>query len=163
MPDQDHSKQKKLTPKEAKLKASHFCAYQERSQQEVRDKLYEFGLYQSEVEEVLTELIVEGFINEERFAKAYIGGKFRMKKWGRVKILQSLKPHNISQYCINKGLQEIDEEEYIDTLKEIISKKSVAIKAVNNYEHNHKLARYAISRGFEPDLVWEILKSREAN
>lgn len=90
--DEQSSRSKKhLSPPEAKLKAARFCAYQERSQQEVRDKLYEYGLHYNDVEELLSELIVEGFINEERFARAYVRGKFKMKKWGRHKILQGFK------------------------------------------------------------------------
>ena len=105
--DSDRQKPKKTYDrKTAKLKAADFCAYQERSQQQVRDKLYDYGLHFDEVEEILTELIMEGFINEERFARAFIGGKFRMKKWGKQKILQSLRPHKISEYCIRKGMEE---------------------------------------------------------
>ncbi len=84
----DKQPRKRLDPKTAKLKAADFCAYQERSQQEVRDKLYTYGLHEEEVEEVITELIIDGFISEERFAKAYAGGKFRIKGWGRRKIIQ---------------------------------------------------------------------------
>ncbi|MEQ8925876.1 MAG: RecX family transcriptional regulator, partial [Fulvivirga sp.] len=89
---------KKLSPKEAKLKAADYCAYQERSQQQVRDKLYTYGLYSEDVERILSELITENFINEERFAIAYAGGKFRVKKWGRNKILQGLNQHRVSNY-----------------------------------------------------------------
>ena len=107
----------------AKLKAANFCAYQERSQKEVRNKLYSYGLYTDQVDELLSDLIVDGYVNEERFAKAFIGGKFRIKKWGRVKILQAIALHKISDYCIREGLKEIDEDEYEATLIEIIEKK----------------------------------------
>lgn len=157
--EEEHPKKKKkqLSAKEANLRAADFCAYQERSQQEVRDKLYEYGLHQEEVEEVLSQLIVEGFINEERFAKAYVGGKFRMKKWGRIKILQGLKQHRISEYCLKQGLKEIDEEVYRSVLLESLEKKSASVKAQNDYERKNKLARFAIGRGFEPALVWEVI------
>jgi regulatory protein len=81
---------KKITPTEAKGKIQRYCAYQERSHQEVRNKLYSFGLYSDEVDNLLTDLITDGFLNEERFAKAFAGGKFRMKKWGRIKIVNAL-------------------------------------------------------------------------
>jgi regulatory protein len=159
--DPEYSKKKKqpLTPKEAKLKAADYCAYQERSQQQVRDKLYDYGLHREEVDEVLSELIVDGFVNEERFAKAYVGGKFRMNKWGKVKITQGLKQHKISEYCIKQGLNEIDDEDYENTLIELLNKKAPSIKFSNDYERNTKLARFAISRGFEQTLVWEVIKS----
>ncbi len=152
-------KKKILTPKEAKLKAADFCAYQERSQQQARDKLYDYGLHQDEVEEVLADLIVEGFLNEERFAKAYVGGKFRIKKWGRHKILKGLKQHRISEYCIKKGLEEIAEENYRETLKGLIIKKVQIIKASNDYDRKSKIARYAVGRGYETEIVWEIIQS----
>ena len=143
---------------EAKLKAARYCAYQERSQKEVRNKLYDLGLYREEVEEVISELISENFINEERFAKAYAGGKFRIKKWGRTKITQGLKQHDISEYCIKKGLGEITEEDYHTTLSEVINRKSNQVLESNAFVKNNKIAKHVISRGFEPDLVWKILK-----
>src|SRR5210317_1954505 len=98
--------------KKAKMKTGTFCAYQERTQQEVRDRLYALGLHRDEVENVLTELITEDFVNEERYAKAFAGGRFRMKQWGRRKIEYALKQKNISSYCIEKGLEEIPDHDY---------------------------------------------------
>ena len=103
-------KPKVYTQKQALIKAESYCAYQERCQQEVRDKLYSWGLHEVQVENVIADLIASNFINEERFAKAYAGGKFRIKKWGRVKISIELKRRKISTYCIKKGLAEIEEE-----------------------------------------------------
>lgn len=155
-----HKNKKLLNPKEATLKAASFCTYQERSQQEVRNKLYDYGLHETEVDEVLSDLIVQGFVNEERFAKTYVGGKFRAKKWGRVKILQGLKQHKISEYCINKGMKEIDDVAYETTLIELLEKKSRSVIATNEFERNTKLARYAIGRGFESSIVWEVIKTK---
>lgn len=154
-------KKKILSPKEAKLKAADFCAYQERSQQQVRDKLYDYGLHMDQVEDVLSELIIDGFLNEERFAKAYAGGKFRIKQWGRHKILQGLKQHKISEYCIKAGLKEIDDEVYQETLKNLMIKKAGSIKAVNDYDRRNKIARFAIGRGYETTLIWEVIKSED--
>jgi regulatory protein len=95
---------KKLTPNQALIKAQMSCAYQERCQQEIRDKLYEWGLHSNEVENIIADLISTNFLNEERFAKAFAGGKFRIKKWGKVKIKIELKKRKISDYCIRKGL-----------------------------------------------------------
>jgi len=150
--------QKSLTSKEAKLKAAHYCAYQERSQKEVRNKLYEYGLYKDEVEEIISDLVVEGYINEERFARAYVGGKFRMKKWGRIKILQGLKQHNISNYCLNKGLEEIDEDDYRATIQSLIDKKADTLESFEGYSLKKKLVSYMTQKGFEPQLIWEMLE-----
>ena len=159
-PDFNKKKKPALSPKEALLKAANFCAYQERSQQEVRNKLYDYGLHETEVDEVLSDLIVQGFVNEERFAKTYVGGKFRIKKWGRIKILQGLKQHKISEYCINQGMKEIDDTSYEATLIGLLEKKSRSVKATNEFERNTKLARYAISRGYESGIVWEVIKTK---
>ena len=151
-------KKKRLTRNEAKLKAADFCACQERSQRQVRDKLYSYGLQMDEVEEILLELITDDYLNEERFSKAYAGGKFRMKQWGRNKILQGLKGHKISEYCIKKGLEEI-EEAYYETLKALLIKKAQTIKLSNDYDRRYKIARYAVSKGFEATLIWEVIQS----
>ena len=143
--------------KTAKLKAADYCAYQERSQQEVRDKLYDYGLHQDEVEEVLSDLIVEGFINEERFARAYAGGKFRMKGWGKRKIVQGLKQHCISEYCIKKGLQEIDEEAYFQTLLKFAEKKYVTVKGNSDYIIRGKLTQFLVGKGYEGALVSKVI------
>jgi len=154
----DQSKPQKIYDrKTAKLKAADYCAYQERSQQQVRDKLYDYGLHQDEVEEVLTELIMEGFINEERFARAFVGGKFRMKKWGRKKILQGIKPHKISEYCIKKGMEEIDHDEYWEVLLTHASKKYDQLKGNNIYVIKGKLTQYLYGKGFESDLIVEAV------
>lgn len=156
---QDQPKpRKRLEPPEAKQKAADYCAYQERSQQEVRDKLYSYGLHQDEVEDVLADLIVTGFINEERFARAYVGGKFRMKGWGRRKILQGLNQHRISEYCQRKGLEEIDQEAYYETLKKHAEKKLSSLKGQSDYIQKGKLTQHLMMKGFENDLIREVIE-----
>ena len=144
----------------AKQKIAAFCAYQERCQQEVRTKLYSYGLYQDQVDEILAWLITENFLNEERFAQTFAGGKFRVKKWGRFKITQALKQKNISDYCIKKGMQEIAEDDYLITIKQLVDKKikELAPKTQNLFQLKDKTSKYIISKGFEPDLVWSVLK-----
>jgi len=146
--------------KKAKLKIASYCAYQERCQQEVRTKLYSYELYRDEVEELLSWLIQENYINEERFATTFAGGKFRIKKWGKFKITQALKQKDISEYCLKKAMQEIDMEDYLVTIKELSPKKSneYALRISNEYQLKDKTAKYIISKGYEPALVWEILK-----
>ena len=152
-------KQKIIGEKEAFLKACMFCAYQERTQNEVREKLYGMGLKKDVVEELISKLITENFINEERFAKTYAGGKFRIKRWGRIKILEGLKQKRISEYCIKKGLQEITEEDYLDTIATLIENKWSLSVEEDIFKKKNKVATYLIGKGFEPDLVWEALKS----
>ena len=155
----EERKKKKLTPMQAQVKAQMSCAYQERCQQEMRDKLYEWGLYSNDVENIIANLITDNFLNEERFAKAFAGGKFRIKRWGRVKIRIELKKRKISDYCIRKGMQEIDEDEYRKALRELLEKRLRETKG-REQVRNYKAAQYAISRGFESDLVWEFLTKK---
>ncbi len=142
-------------------KMKHWCAYQERCQQEARDKLYELGLWPEAVEQVISALISENYINEERFARTFAGGKFRIKKWGRIKIKSALKQKKISDYCIKKAMQEIDGDEYLKTLKKVIETKSRQVKENNPIKKNYRLFQYAYSRGFEQDLIATIIKQEE--
>ncbi len=143
------------------LKAANFCAYQERSQNEVRDKLYKLGATPDEVEELICQLILENYLNEERFAKVFAGGKFRIKHWGKVKIEQELKLKGISPRNINTGLLEIEDQEYIKTLRHILEKKQKSLKEKNPYQRKHKISLHAIRKGYEPSLVWELLNELE--
>ena len=159
------SKKIKITDvKVALRKAESYCAYQERAQQEVRDKLYEWGLWPDAVEDIIVKLITGNFVNEERFAKAFAGGKFRIKHWGRVKIKIELKKRKISDYCIKVAMKEIDEKEYIKTLKKIITlrqaqgdKKKVKGRYAEELK-KQKIVQYCLSKGFERDIVMDYLK-----
>ena len=143
------------------LRAQKFCDYQERYQQEVRDKLYSWGAKPDEVEQILCQLIESNYINEERFARAFARGKFRIKHWGRNKIRQELKLRKISEYCIKQGLSEISEEEYSDVLKQIVAKRSGCKPSTLSMPQQYKIVSYAVSRGFESDLVYRLFKNIE--
>jgi regulatory protein len=158
MEGEDGIPRKRLSPQQAYLKAQQTCAYQERCQQEMRDKLYEWGLHSADVENIIANLITDNFLNEERFAKAFAGGKFRIKKWGKVKIRLELKKRKISDYCIKKGLAEIDDQEYSETLQKLIEKKLKEHPKGKEYIRHYKVAQYCMSRGFENDLIRDILK-----
>lgn len=145
---------KPLTPQEAKQKIERYCAYQERTHQEVRNKLYGYGLYRNDVDEILSTLIIDGFLNEERFAKAFTGGKFRMKKWGRIKITHALESKGLSANCIRIGLKEIDQEDYVATLQQLLADKANTLDIADPFILRDKLSGYAIQKGYEPDLVW---------
>jgi regulatory protein len=151
--------QKKLTPDQAFQKLKHYCAYQERTHSEVKEKLYSFGLWKKDVETVLSRLIEEDYLNEERFAKAFAGGKFRMKQWGRVKIAYELKQKRISEYCIKKGLKEIDEDEYQRVLNKLATKKFASLKSEKNiFIRKRKLSDYLLQKGYEYDLCKRIVQ-----
>lgn len=147
-----------MTVNEAKIKLYRFCAYQERCHQDVETKLHDLGIRGDEADEVIHHLISEGFLNEERFAKAFANGKFRQKQWGRLKITNELEQRNLSRHCIQAGLQEIGDDEYIDTLKNLLSKKAPGIEADNVFTLRDRLSRYALQKGFEADIVWRELK-----
>lgn len=155
--DEEKTRKKVYTVRQGKLKAENYCAYQERAQQEVRDKLYEWGLHQDEVEGIIADLISEDFINEERFSKSYAVGKFRMKGWGKVKIRRHLKLKRISEPLIKIALAEIDLEEYTNRLEEIILKKKQEYSVELTYAEKAKLIRFLQMRGFENDLIFSIL------
>jgi regulatory protein len=142
-------------------KAAGFCAYQERTHAEVRDRLYEWGIRGDEAEEMIVWLIENNYLNEERFAKAYAGGKFRMKQWGRIRIKHELKMRGLSDYCIKVGLAEIDEDDYQDVIKKMINRKANKDDFENPYLKKHKLARYIIGKGFEQNLVWRLLEEND--
>ena len=136
----------------------HYCKYQERCHVEVRNKLYELGCKPSEVEQHIANLVESGTLNEERFAKLYAGGKFRMKQWGREKIKQQLKLRKISDYCIRKGMAEIDAADYEKTLVKITHKKLLELKSERNQiVKKMKLYKFLVQKGYERDLVMTLI------
>jgi regulatory protein len=152
-------KKQRLSLQEAWGKIQKYCAYQERCHKEVKEKLYSYSLSTNEVDELTDRLIQENYLNEERFAKAYAGGKFRVKKWGRIKILLELKFRDISPYCIKEGMKEIDDVLYYEQLKTILYKRWEAMRKESNVlMRRKKTSSYLIAKGYEPDLVWDILK-----
>lgn len=150
---------KVLNPQQAREKIQRYCAFQERSHQEVRNKLYTYGLHRQDVEEILSGLITEEFLSEERFAKAYAGGKFRIKKWGRIKITHALEAKGVSPNCIRIGLSEIDGKDYRISLRKLLVQKLQTLGDENLFVLRDKLSAYAIRKGYEPDLVWEEIHS----
>ncbi|SHF34294.1 regulatory protein RecX [Pedobacter caeni] len=149
----------RLDKKTALFKAEHYCAYQERAQQEVRDKLYDFGLHHDEVEELISELISTNFLNEERFAQAFVSGKFNIKKWGKIKIKQALKLKKVPEKMILKALNKIDYDEYLKVILHSAEKKSGLITEKDPYKRRNKLITHLMSKGFENNLIMEVLKS----
>lgn len=150
--------QQSFTKNQALPKIKHYCAYQDRCHSEVKEKLYGFGLNKKEVEELMAQLIVEQYLDEERFALLFAGGKFRMKKWGKVKIRYELFKKQVSVYSIKKALASIDENDYKKTLERHAADKLKTIRAEKNiYIKKKKLQDYLLQKGFEADLVRTVV------
>jgi len=148
-----------FTAEQATPKIKHFCAYQERCHAEVRDKLYSFGLHRKDVDGIIVVLIGDNYLNEERFAINFAGGKFRMKHWGKNKIKQRLKLKQVSDYCIKKALMEIDEAEYLRTFKKIAEQKLATLKREKNiFVKKSKLQNFLLQKGYEMDLIDKEVK-----
>jgi len=147
-----------LTKEQALQKLKHYCGYQERCHAEVKEKLYSFGLWKKDVEALLAQLIEENYLNEERFAQLFAGGKFRMKHWGRIKIKYELKQKKLSDYCIKKGLQEIDEDDYMKTLRKLAATKWTSLKNEKNiFTRKNKTMKYLLQKGYESNLIMETI------
>ncbi len=154
---------KRFTPHEALQQAKHYCAYQERCHSEVKDRLYSFGLATPDVESILSQLIEENYLNEERFAKAFVRGKFRMKEWGKVKIRHELKMKKVSEYCIRKGLTEINDDEYLKTLTKLAEQKWKVLKAEKNiFIKKRKLMDYLLQKGYERGLIADVINQLQS-
>jgi regulatory protein len=149
----------RLNKEEALRKIKHFCTYQERSHSEVKEKLYSFKLFKAQVEEIIAELIETDFLNEERFARLFAGGKFRMKQWGRKKIQYELQQKGVHRVNINIGLKEIEEKEYIETLHKLAIKKSSELKELNQATIQAKTFAYLLQKGYEPDLISKVIRA----
>jgi len=136
---------------EIKRQMERYCAYQERSHYQVEQKLYEMGLYSGDVNEIVFHLIQEGFLNEERFARSYVRGKFYYKDWGKIKIINGLKQHRIHPNLIQKALTEIVPEDYEKTIQKLIEKKHQNLTAANDFTAKQKIARYLQQKGYRYD------------
>ncbi|WP_406827208.1 regulatory protein RecX [Pedobacter sp. KACC 23697] len=152
-----------LDKKQALAKAESFCVYQERSQKEVRYKLVEWGMRGDELEEIITDLIINNFLNEERFAKSYASGKFNIKNWGRVKIKQGLKLKGVPDKILQKAIYSIDEDDYLQTLEKLAAKKAQSLGENDPFKRKNKLMSYLQAKGFETDLILLVLKASNLN
>lgn len=147
---------KQLTKEQALQKLRHYCAYQERCHSEVVEKLYSLGVWKKDHDEIIASLIEDNYLDEERFAIAFAGGKFRMKQWGRVKIKYELKQRKVSEYCIKKAMKQINEEDYISVLKKLAAEKYTSLKGEQYLIRKKKTMDYLLQKGFETDLIRQI-------
>ena len=153
---------------EAKAKLEALCAYQERCQYELQQKLYSWGIDREDSDRLISDLIQNNFLNEERFVSSFVSGKFRIKKWGRIKIKAELKQRHISSYSIQKGLSEIDPDDYWKSLLHLARKKLKDLyKAKDIWDKKVKLNRFLQSKGYESDLIndaiEEVLKEQQTS
>ena len=149
---------KPLSPDQVLDKMAKYCAYQERCVKDVTEKLKTFELTQKEKDEILDYLIDNRFVNNTRFAQAFVKGKINQSGWGLNKIRFHLAQKGIDKAIIDEALQTYDEETYRQRLLDILKSKSKTVKAENDFEKNRKLATYAMQKGFEANLVWEVIK-----
>jgi len=144
---------KQLTPGQALQKLRHYCGYQDRCHSEVKEKLYSLGVFKNEHDAIVATLIEEDYLNEERFAIAFAGGKFRIKQWGRIKIKYELKNKQVSEYSIKKALKQIKEDEYRGVLKKLAEEKYDSLKNEQHLIRKKKTIDYLLQRGFEMELM----------
>jgi regulatory protein len=148
-----------LTKEQALQKLKHYCAYQERCHSEVKEKLFSLGIWKKDHDPIIASLIADNYLNEERFAIAFAGGKWRIKQWGRVKIKYELKNREISEYCIRKALKQIDEKEYLDMLSKLAAEKYATLKEDQYLVRKKKTMDHLIHKGYEPALVNTVLEA----
>lgn len=151
--------QKVFTVDEIKRKLEHYCAYQDRCHQEVEKKLKEFRLIPEAREVILLHLMEHDFLNEERFAKSFARGKFRIKSWGKNRIVRELKFRDISSYNIKVALKEIDEKEYLKACRKVLEIKNKLLKETNDFKRRQKLYEHLYRKGFESDLIQRELNN----
>ena len=147
-----------LTVAEAQQKLEHYCAYQERCHQEVVNKLRELGMIPTAIDTIITSLIQNNYLNEMRFAQSFARGKFRIKKWGKNRILRELKLRNISNYNIKKGMEQISEEDYHTTFMKLFEKRTKEVARLPIEKQKKKLISYLSYRGWETELIYDALR-----
>ncbi|MGB6268191.1 MAG: regulatory protein RecX [Olleya sp.] len=150
-----YQKQESFTIEEATKKLEHYCAYQERCHKEVRQKLKDLNMIPEATDIIIVHLLEHNFLNEERFAKTYARGKFKIKKWGKRRIALELKRKDISKFNVNQALTEIDYNEYIDVFNDLAEKKANSLKETDKYKKKKKLIDYLFYRGWESHLVYD--------
>ena len=148
---------KEMTEQEAYLQLAALCAQAEHCQQEMRDKMRRWELDETVQNRILARLVKERYIDDERYARAFVKDKIRYNKWGRRKVQQALWQKHIDSDVQQRVLDEIDEKEYLDVLRPLLKQKRKCIKAASDYEQNQKLVRFALGRGFSFDIIRQCL------
>jgi regulatory protein len=147
-----------FTYEQALQKARNYCAKQERAHAQLRNKLYDWGLFKNEVEKAISQLIVEGFLSEQRFANAYVSGKFNIKKWGKRKIAYELTKKQVPKKLAMQAINSIDENSYKETIAKLIVKKNSSLQD-DFFTRKNKIARYLLSKGYENEVIWQMIEN----
>jgi regulatory protein len=150
-------KSQKSTPEQALRQLQHFCGYRERCHEEVREKLRSLGIWRSDQDAIIAQLIEGDYLNEERFARVFAGGKFRVNRWGRNRIRYALLQKKVSEYCIKKGLKEINEDEYDRVIEKLVTDRMAQSDGTQALKKEKTMA-YLIGRGFEAERIKPFLK-----
>lgn len=154
---------KNYTEHELRLKAEAYCSAAEHCPSEIRTKLALWGADETTTENILSHLLKERYLDNERFCRFFVRDKYRFNQWGRLKIIQALRMKQLPQDAISNGLDEIDEREYADILQHLLKQKAKTVKAATEYERNAKLMRFAAGRGFSADEIMQQFKQTGAN
>ena len=144
-----------FTLKDVETKLQYYCSYQDRCHKEVHEKLKTFNIIPEGVDQIISNLIRENFLNETRFCESFVRGKFKIKNWGKIRIINELKRRNISTYNINQGLKEIDELEYLKKFEEIFNKKLSSLEKLTPVLKKKKILSYLLYRGWESSLIYQ--------
>ena len=148
-------KSENFTIKEIEFKLKQYCSYQDRCHNEVENKLSKFNLISQSKDQILFNLINEDYLNETRFCKSFVRGKFKIKNWGKRRIIQELKSRKISEFNIKKGLSEINEIEYLEKFENLFNKKLSSLENLNRIDKKKKIFSYLQYRGWETNLIYE--------
>jgi regulatory protein len=151
------NEKKYFSIEEIKRKLEGYCVYQDRCHKEIETKLKEFILIEEARNQIILHLLEHNFLNEERFSKSFARGKFRIKKWGKQRIVRELKQRDVSAYNIKTALKEIDEDAYLVTVVEITEKRNQLIREPNIYKRKKKLSDFLIRKGYEYDLIFKTI------
>ena len=148
---------KEITAQEAYLRLTALCAQAEHCRQEMRDKMTRWEIDSDTQEQIISRLVKERYIDDERYARAFVKDKVRYNKWGRRKVEQALWQKRIADDIRERVLDEVDEEEYLNVLRPLLKQKRKSTKAENDYELNQKLVRFALGRGFTYDIIRQCI------
>lgn len=152
--------EKKLfTFDEIKQKLINYCVYQDRCHAEVEQKMREFVLIPEAKEEIILYLLKENYLNEERFTRSYIRGKFYIKNWGKTKIKIHLKQKGITEKLITKCFDEIDNDDYLKIIAKLYENHFSKQKGLQEYQKKSKTIKHLLSRGFEYENILQVIEN----
>ena len=143
-----------LTLKEIEGKLQYYCSYQDRCHKEVTEKLKKFNVKQHESNQIISNLINDNYLNESRFSESFVRGKFKIKNWGKIRIISELKRRNISPYNITLGLKEVEDQDYLNKFEEIFKKKLSSLNNLSSDVKKKKIISYLQYRGWESNLIY---------